>query len=305
MIKPGIKIGPTDWKSKLALSQTKYCEIWYHANKPQQYSNLFAYLKKNHINTGIHFHGELNNGFAPNIAYPNPKILKPTLDLIKKNIDIAAKNSFHYVNIHSGNRRVYKVDFKKPGFSLVASIPKIDLRQAEQTQQKSLEILHQYAQSKNILLLTETIPSKDSPRWYDLKERLKPINLHPVPVKSLIKMSQKGFFITNDISHTFCDESDQPLDYLWQQLLKKTKQLAPFTKLLHINTVMPPFNGTDTHHGITKTNYKIKGIFPTHEKMIQLLKLFKNRNDVWAINEPRSNHIDNFFALKQLISKLS
>jgi hypothetical protein len=298
MLKPGIKIGPQDWKSKLENSQAQYCEVWFRVDKPHWYTTMFNYLKKHRLNTGLHFWAQLDHNIYPNIAYNHPQILLPTLKLIKQTIDIAGQNHFHYVNIHAGN------NFAKKSILPSNKYPKIPLQQAKLTQETSIKQLHQYAKSKNVLLLTETITAKLSPSWYSLNQRLKPINHYSLPVSSLIKLSHQGYYITNDIAHTFCDEFNKPLDYLSKQLFKKTKQLAPQTRLLHLSTTIPPFNGTDTHHGITSNDFKVKGIFPTYQKLKTLLRLFKNRNDVWVINEPRTHHVDNFLVLKQLISEL-
>ena len=119
---------------------------------------------------------------------------------------------------------------------------------------------------------------------------------------SLIRRAQlDGISITNDFCHTFADEFDKPVEQLWQALWEKTRTLAPQTRLLHINTTIPPYNGTDTHNGITAADFQLPGVFPTKEKLIQLLQLFNHRHDVWAINEPSTDHAGNYFSLKNLL----
>lgn len=303
MIKPGIKIGPKDWKDKLIKSQAKYCEVWFRVDKLDWYKEMFSYLKENKINTGLHFWGLIDNRLEPNIAYPGPTLNK-SLDLMKQAIDIAAFNHFNYVNIHQGNYNLIEINLEKSIFKPASKDNLISIRQAETIQKQSLKKLLSYAKDKNVLLLVESATARSARGGsYDLKARLKTRSQHTLPVKTLIyRAKNDNAFVTNDFGHIFCDEFDKPVDKLWQALWEKSVLLAPFTKLLHINSVIPPFNGTDTHHGITEEDFKIKGIFPTKDKLKKLLSLFKNRDDVWAIGEPRENHVANFNALKKLLT---
>src|SRR5262245_52049191 len=107
---PGIKIGPKDWREKLEKTQAQYCEVWYRVDWEERYKEMFEYLKDHNIHTGLHFWGVLENGIMPNLAYPDEKIWKPSFELMKKNIDIAAQHHFRYINIHVGNASLEKMD---------------------------------------------------------------------------------------------------------------------------------------------------------------------------------------------------
>lgn len=299
MLQPGLKVGPSDWKPRLEDSGARYCEVWYNAQEPEKYEDLFAYLTSHHINTGLHFWGTINGIWEPNVAYPGPTLDK-TLKLIKDTIDIASSNKFHYVNIHCGNRQLVKLNLVSQQFIPDESTPELSIIQAETIQRQSLLKLHQYATSKKVMLLLEPVPAQTA-----ISDRQHAVSQHSLPVASVIRRAQHdGLLVTNDFGHIFADEFDQPLEYLWQALWQKSVALAPHTKLVHVNTIVPPYNGTDSHHGITTADFKLPGIFPTRNKLIRLLKLFDDRDDVWAINEPMDNHVANFKSLQKLLKEL-
>lgn len=295
MFKLGIKLGPKNWKKRLVKTKANYCEVWFNLNHASDYFPMFSYLKKHAINTGLHFWATLKSGHEPNIAYPGPTLVE-TLALIKKNIDIASLNGFTYVNIHCGNRALITMDLAKLTFQPDQNYPVISLPEAEIIQRRSILELHRYALSKQVLFLTETIPSRTFGSVSDY---------YSMPVKSLIKAAQLlKIFITNDLCHTFADEANKPLPQLWQALWNKTVALAPYTKLLHLNTVIAPYNGTDSHHGITDKDFQNKDIFPTKDKLLKILRLFKSRNDIWLVNEPKSDHEINYFSLEKLTRRV-
>lgn len=303
---PGLKVGPIDWKNRLEKSGARYCEVWYNALEPDKYANLFQHLSQNQIHTGLHFWGAIDQIWEPNVAYPG-STLEKTLNLIKGTIDTAATHSFEYVNIHCGNRRLIKVNLIEQCFLPDKTSRELTLEEAESIQTQSLHELNTYAQSKHVLFLVETIPAKTPTVGFTNhpNARLEVTSQYSLPVTSVIRRAQQdGISITNDFCHTFGDEFDQPIDKLWQSLWNKTLALAPQTRLLHVNTVVPPYNGTDSHHGITAADFKLPGIFPTRQKFIELLGLFKSRNDVWAINEPSNHHVENYQSLVKLISEL-
>lgn len=305
MIKPGIKIAPTGWRSRLERSHAKYTEVWYNCQEPATYREMFAYLRKQGINAGLHFWGVIEGRYEPNLAYPGV-VLQETIRLIKATIDVAAEHHFHYVVAHCGNRRLVKLNLKQQLFSPDVHSTLISLETAQTTLEQSFKELRHYASQRGILFLVETVVAKTGAgSMLTLNGRLNAVDYFTVPVQALIDLSQKhNLPVANDFCHTFGDDYDKPLPQLWRSLWRKTKALAPYTKLVHINTVVPPYNGTDSHGGITDKDFQIKGAFPTKTRLKELLRLFKNRNDVWAINEPRRDHVGNYQALVKLLKTL-
>ncbi|MFC1653263.1 TIM barrel protein [Patescibacteria group bacterium] len=300
MIKPGIKLGPKNDLHRLENTGAKYCEVWYRIDKPEWYSNYFTFFKKNRINSGLHYWGAVDQAYETNIAYPG-EIQEKSIKLIEKCIDVAAQNKCHYVNIHAGARKLTRLDMKTLRFNVDQYSLEVSEKDADTAQKESLIHLSNYASDKGVLFLVETIPAK----IHNKDTRHKPEPYYAMTSQNLLKRAtQDNISITNDFCHTFSEEFEKPLDQLWKSLWDKTSKLAPYTKLLHINTLVSPYNGTDTHHGITNEDFEIDGIFPTKEKLKEALSLFRDRDDVWAINEPSENHEDNYFSLKELINTL-
>lgn len=121
----------------------------------------------------------------------------------------------------------------------------------------------------------------------------------------LSQLADHGQLMANDFGHTAANIAGSNQDLMWPGLSQYTQILAPKTKLLHINTVGPPFNGTDSHHGILAEDWQ-HGAFPNEDQLKSLLTLFKGRDDVWAVPEPQDNAmIANYLALQKYATDLA
>lgn len=301
-MKPGIKIGLRDYQEKIPQLICKVCEVYFRHDKLNQYDKLLVMLKNKGIQAGLHFWGFVKNKLLYNLAYPDNEIRKESIDKIKQTIDLASQYNLHYVNIHPGGYRLAKVDLDQETFTDMGQ--EVSEADGEKALFDNLTILDQYAKSKNVLLLTETVPSRVNPHWYNEQSRINnPLSVKEVRVKTMIKLSHKGFFITNDFTHTLADEISDDRDYLFDKLYQKTKALASQTKLIHVNTSKPPFNGTDTHNGILDEDFQ-QNVLPSKEQLIKLLTLFKKRNDVWLVPEPMRKHLENTKVLQKLVRKI-
>lgn len=300
-MKAGIKIGLRDYKDRIPQTQAKICEIYFRIDQKAQYGALFSMLKDKKIEAGLHFWAMLDSGLLYNLAYPDAKIQEETLSLIKETIDIAAQNNLRYVNVHPGNAQLVKVNLDIQYFEVLPD--RVDLDESKKALFANIKTLSDYASSRNVLFLTETVPSAYNHKWYDENTRLMPIRLGDPKVSTLIELSRNGYFITNDLSHTTADEVSDDRDYLFKRLYSKTQALAKQTKLIHVNTTRSPFNGTDTHNGILPFDFA-QNAFPSLEQLKQLLKLFSKRNDVWLIPEPLQKHEENFQILDKIIKDL-
>ncbi len=178
-----------------------------------------------------------------------------------------------------------------------------NLNEAKQVLFENVAILHEYATKRNVLFLSETMTCREASTWHNEKSRLNPVDYKAVPVSTLIELTQKGFYITNDFGHTVSDEISQDRDYLFKKLLEKTKALSKQTKLIHPNPTKPPFTGIDTHNGVTDEDF-FQNVLPDKNQFKQLLKLFKDRDDVWLIPEPLTKHEINYLAMKKIILDL-
>ncbi len=80
-----------------------------------------------------------------------------------------------------------------------------------------------------------------------------------------------------------------------------TQLLAPMTRLIHIGFVMPPYNGTDNHDQLDNPILNTSAAVPNKNQLIELLKLFPNRSDIWILAEPSQHHAKNYFIVKELL----
>lgn len=305
MFNPGIKIGPQyDWRERLEESGAQHCEVWFNVADEKKYANMFSYLKENRIRTGLHFWAVLDDNVMANLAYPDEHIWKASMDRMKHTLDTASRNRFSYVNIHLGNAALERIDFVKHATSHVEN-SQVDRRSAESTFTRNIAELHAYAQRAGVMLVVETIPPKDPEQQQTKKGRLNPHSTYALSNTYLENIAKKLHVnVNNDISHTaaeFGETTDR--DLLWKYLLDRTNAMLPHTAVVHLNTMSEPFNGTDSHDGILDTDFATN-VFPNKQQVVELLKRFATRNTVWVINEPSSDHVENYRRLVALKAQM-
>lgn len=303
-MKLGIKVGlKGDPQKDLELTKPDFCEVWFHSGTISKYDDLFLLIKKHTKTAGLHYWGTIDDKILTNISFPDTKVLKESIALIKKTIDVAQKNNFWYVNIHPGGARLIKIDFEKGELS-IASEP-VDFKESVAILQESLIELDKYAKSRGVQFLVESVPLY-SIATGDRDERDFPIMGHEIPLnllKPVIMDNNIGF--TNDFGHTAASVSSESRTQIWKFLQDTTQELASQTKLLHTCYIVPPYNGTDYHGCLYYDEFKTNLAIPNYDEMKSLLKLFAGRNDIGALVEPETNHPDNYSILKQLIAEAS
>lgn len=302
-MKPGIKIGLINWRKRLEKSQASYVEVYFMLPEFKEYKAMFSYLRKKNIRFGLHFWAELTDSYMPNLVFKG-KIAEESTQLIKQTLDIAKEIGAYYVNIHPGSYRLKKVDFI--GRRMTVTDKKIDPIEGKKEFFKNAKELNNYAKKKGVLFLIETVCKREAADWSGKRTaRIQTQNALDVTSKTLYELAKKeNIFLTNDFGHTLTETISEDRKKVFKNLFLKTKQLAPFTKLIHTNTAPPPFNGTDAHGGLLESDFKNK-VLPNKAEIIKLFKLFKDRNDVWLVAEPLKNHVANFKALLSLLSETS
>lgn len=303
MFLPGVKIGPRPgWLETLNKTNAKYCEIWFSIDDPiEKYNDIFLQIKERSIHAGLHFWGLLDGSIMPNIGYPDEHIWKPSLERIKQTILLAAKHQFEYVNIHVGNAGLEKMQIEPDGiYTNHIEGSEVSCTSTQETFKRNVLILHEFSQEKHVNLIIETVPPMDPSFGRDIKGRLNPHKTYALSNLYLEQLAKEhNLFINNDISHTvseFPETTDRTK--LWLYLLDRTTAMLPYTKLVHMNTVCEPFNGTDSHDGILETDFD-KNVFPNKQQVLTLLSLFEKQQNIWVINEPNEKFIENY---NQLVS---
>lgn len=304
-MKLGIKVGlqGTPFKD-LEKTHPDFCEIWFHSGKIAEYEPLCQKIQDLNVNNGLHFWGQLADGTQANLAYPDKEILKQSRDLVKKTIEAAHIHKSAYVNIHPGEARLAKIDFENEQVTPYSQ--PAELRFCEETLYESVTELASYAQNYEVHLYVESVPRLFVGHpWRGAKGRKNPVDIIQIQIPSFEPLFKiPNVYFTNDIGHTAGNVISEDRGMVKQFLVATTTRLFNQTKLLHVNYLIPPYNGTDYHGSIYYDEFKTNDSVPNQLEMQELLKPFINREDVGALVEPESDPVGNFFALKKLISEV-
>lgn len=304
-MKQGIKVGLKFEKQAyedLNATNPDCVEVWYGATPiGNDYSNLFKELRRRKIDVGLHFWGARDDGVSANISYPDHDLIDFSMKAIEETVDEACRNSFKYVNIHPGSRAKVKVDFVKAEFTL-ASDP-VDFQTSQNIFLENSLILNDYAKKRGIVLTIETIPPRVPANWLK-RETGEAIDIHELTVEVIVEAARRGLTVANDLEHTAANKIVDNPNEIYEFLREITVQIAPSTKLIHLGFLKPPYNGTDTHDSMEDAVFLTERAVPNREQMKELLKLFKNRDDIWLIPEPHNHHVENYAILKKMLEEI-
>lgn len=286
---------------EVTATRPQMVEVWYNATRPDDYSNLFAFLKRQPLDTGLHYWGVLPNGLLTNIAYPDPNIWKPSLALIRATIDTAARNHFSYVNIHTDMRALLNVNFSSMQISVASKPAQTGI--CIRTYLENVASIKTYAEGRGIVLTVETIPQRDTTSWKLNRDRRDAVDLYQLPIDVQLELAARRFAIANDFAHTACNVISEDRGAVWRFLYDTTKTLAAATRLIHFGFIIPPYNGVDFHDSLDNQVLNSVNAIPNKKQMMELLKLFDNRDDVWILVEPKADHVKNYFLAKKILLK--
>lgn len=300
-MKLGIKVGPQQSSiDDLNTTNPDMCEVWFDVNRTDEYATIFTKLKTMHIDVGLHFWGVLPDNTWANIAYPDSQLNDTSYRLIEQTIEIAASHGFSYVNIHPSSRAQINLDLKTYIFSVIK--PPVDEKIAIENFLKYSIRLSERAKQLGVILTVETVPARvKNNYWVNPDDRSNVINVFELGLDSIRAAAHAGIAIANDFCHTASSYIDSDRTRIWKQVLQTTTDLAPQTKLLHLGFLIPPYNGTDFHGDLDHPAFETTEAIPNIPEFITLLKMFINRPDVWALVEPKSDHIKNYNLAKKLI----
>src|SRR3989344_4903267 len=302
-MKLGVKIGPVGWREVLQATQSQYCEVWYRVDWADKFLPIFKYLSRHSIHFGLHFWAHLPGDFEPNLAWEADGIADHSQQVMLQTIDTAAKLGAAYVNIHPGALTLKKLYLDEERMELVNKQP-VNEDRAWSSLDLRTRTLHEYAQNCHILFLIETLPQNDVQNWSEPAGRLHPLPTQNISPELILQLARAGRWVTNDIGHTAAAWVVGDLNHLWQNVYIISQQLAPQTKLIHLNTVHPHFNGTDSHGGVLPQDFAA-GVFPNRHQILELLRLYKHREDVWIIPEPPAPvMVQNYRAIQALLQEI-
>ncbi|MCL4360250.1 sugar phosphate isomerase/epimerase [Patescibacteria group bacterium] len=302
-MKLGIKVGLQKHSiDDLSAADPAMAEVWFNINRVNEYSDLFSALKQRSIDVGLHFWGALEDHTLANIAYPDKRINGASVRLIQQAIDVAASQEFRYVNIHPGQLATVRVDLIGMDYPYVSD--PVSLEAAMPNFLEHAMKLDAYAKAHGIVLTIETV-SRNVPKteWYNPDSRLRPFTIHEPPPDLLLTGARNGLTIANDFVHTATHCTSPDPDTIWRYLKDQTVLLSDRTRLIHLGFLVPPLNGTDNHDMLDNPVFDTHDAVPNKQEMIELLKCFSNRGDLWILVEPPRDHVRNYHLAKKLLEE--
>lgn len=303
MLFPAIKIGPREWRERLDRSLARYAEVYYRADKPELYPEMLSELRQREICFGLHFWAATSDFYEANLAFPG-KRRKESIAFIERNLEVAAETGAHYVNIHTGNRCLCRIDFERQLLAVDEAAGIADEDESEALRNEAVTDLAKKASASGVLLLVEAIPAREQIGPWNVPESRQQVqNGYATGLDGLFEiMEETGLGFTNDFCHVFAMGFDKPREQLLKDFCEITVKFAKHTWVAHVNTLTTPYNGTDAHLGILPEDFEAEEVFPTRDEFIGLLKLLaKQEHDVWLVGEPTKNHIENYQALVEFV----
>jgi len=297
----GFKTGPRTWEEGKRIVEengARMAEIWFRVDRASEHEAMFTWFARRDVRLGLHHWSVAAGNLKANLSTANAAVREESLQSVKQTIEIGRQLNCAYVNIHPGAERLERLDLDHGEQDLTddeATAPE----EARELMLAAAAELYAYAQKQEVLLTIETLPgieAHDSQR----QGRYDPGN---TPLLTMQKIAKLGP-IANDITHTAAavahEQQSAERDVLWAGLLEFTQATQQQTRLLHVNTMVPPFDGTDSHNGLLPED-EAAGVFPNREQVAELLALFRGRDDVFLVPEPRERMQENYRALIELI----
>jgi hypothetical protein len=298
----GFKIGLRDWKEKLEATHPPFVEVYFRIDKIPQYREMFAYLKEHQIKFGLHFWGVLKNHIEPNLLSRHKWIQNQSVMLMQMAIKVAAEHQCVYVNVHPGALKERMLDLDASVFK-IADLPETEFEEGRKNLLENVKRLKKITEKYGVLLTYETLPTNCPIKWLAPRGPQNILRAMQCPIEFYEVLMNAGCFLANDFGHTASSIVSDNREEVLKFVVNWTKKLVPATKLIHCNVTLSPFDGVDVHSGLLPEDFA-KDTLPNKEELIELLKIFKNREDVYVLNEPEDRHVENYHALLNLLSQL-
>ena len=327
-------------KSRLGGTYPPFVEVYFRVDKIKEYETMFNYLHTHQIKFGLHFWGVLKSGppageagIEPNLLSRHKWIQNQSYFLMREAIQTALKEKAVFVVFHPGALCERMIDLDKSEFKM-AKLKETNLEEGRENllkNAKKLQVFAGVSEVEPLQLIFETLPTNSPIRWLAPRGPDNLLIAKQCPIKFYKDLAREGFNIANDFGHTASSKTfsvgaglstrpissqsedlgritDPPLQQNIRQNVKNhlfswTQSLAPATRLIHCNLILPPFNGVDTHSGLLPEDFA-KNPLPDKKELIELLKIFKERDDVWIINEPDEKHVENYMELIMILQLL-
>ncbi len=280
----GIKISLDNWREKLDNDlQIGYAEVLFELARLEAYEPMFAWLRAHGTVASLHASTALEGGLVLNLATGNEEVRRTSLSLCRRTIDVAAAQGMPYVVVHPGSYHDWGIRDGRT-FRIEPAVP---VEVGNELATGAMLELSAYGKERGVTPLAETLPARDYVSYAPV-DRARTIDVGFLSYKVLCAMGERGVGLCVDIGHLYAEAAvtgpDAMRDNGFGTVVAATRELAPYTRYVHLSTTTPPFNGADSHDGFLPEDYA-RGAVPTHEQLLTWLDLLACR-EVWAIPEP-------------------
>jgi sugar phosphate isomerase/epimerase len=307
-VRLGIKVGPDDWRDKLTDPrepvhlQIEHAEIYLDLARLDAYEPLFCWLCGRGMPGGLHASTTLAGGVMPNLGSADPEVRAASAALLQRTIDVAAREGLAHVVVHPGSCRDWGI---REGRTFRTGTPASPAERDRHLVDALLR-LAAYAADRGVALLAENMPAYDFAA-YDPVDRVHYIDVGFVPYPVLARAGERGVGLCVDVGHLYAELSARvPGVDPTPQVMAVTPALVPHAQLLHLSSVAPPWNGTDSHNGFLDADESL-GAIPMRAQLLPWLRLFTGR-DLCAVPEPDGGaavHLDNVRVLHAWMEQLA
>lgn len=287
----------------------RHVEIYHHFAYADGYPPLFAWLRTRGVQGRLHASTSLPGGVYPTLATADRQVRSASADLMRRTLDVAARQGMSAVVIHPGS---YLIPRNRDGRVEVIG----EATSAEEGRRWATEEvlrLVEYGRARGVEPLIENMPGREF-AGYDPADRTIGVDVRFVPYTLLRDLGRAGVSLCVDIAHLYSEqmvEREPRHDGLYPSVRAAAAELAPYARHLHLSTVTPPWNGTDGHGGFLEADYAL-GAIPTRDQLLSLLALYPDCGDhgptplagqgTWIIPEPDGGaevHLANYQRLRE------
>jgi sugar phosphate isomerase/epimerase len=276
----GIKIGPDNWQDKLDNDiHVRHVEVYFDLDCVDAYASMFDWLRRHDIEASLHFSTALPGERMPNLATADDEVRKASLSRMRATLDVAASAGARYVIVHPGSYAVWGI---REGKSFVEP-KRTPPAEGDRRMREGLLALDAYGRARGVRLLAENMPAREYGA-YDPMDRQHTLDVGFPSHAHLGPLGEAGVGLCVDVGHLYAEailHTGGP--DCFAEVVSAARSLAPYTRCVHLSTVVPPWNGTDSHNGFLAQDYA-QGAVPSRQDTLAWLRLFDP--EVWVIPEP-------------------
>jgi sugar phosphate isomerase/epimerase len=295
----GIKVGPDNWREKLLTKiDVRHIEVYANFTLDDDYEPLFAWMREHGVQGRLHTSTPLPGDVFATLATADRAIRQASADLVRHTVDVAAENGMRAIVVHPGSYRIPRI--RNSRVEIVG--PETSPEEGSRWLTQEVLRLLAYGRERDVELLIENMPGREFASYNPI-DRAGSVDVRFVPYRRLRALGEAGIALCIDLAHLYTELMVSGTGHdndLYGRVMSATTELAPYTRHVHLSTIAPPWNGTDSHTGFLEQDYA-QGAIPTREQLLPWLRLFAGR-DVWVIPEPSGGadvHLANYDMLSE------